>query len=206
MSNADDVFYRQFGAVLILIVVFALAAGYLANSIGGDALAKIKQNPNALNKRIAPIGTLVTADMAQPVAAATAAQPQATPAAKPAPASSAKAPAVPTAPAVAIVTPAAATPAPAATNSAPDDGVVGRKTYMTACFACHQMGVANSPKLGDNAAWSERAKKGLDALYTSGIKGKGNLMPAKGGNVSLSDDAVKAAVRYMLKEAGVNAG
>lgn len=184
MSNADDVFYRQFGVVLILICVFALAAGYLANLYGGDALEKISQSPNALIKRIAPVGTLVTAEAAKPAA----------PPAKAAPAKAA----APAKPVAAAVTASAA--------AAPSDGVIGEKTYKVACIACHQTGVANSPKLGDNSAWATRAQQGLEVLYISAIKGKGNLMPGKGGNASLSDDEVKAAVRYMLKEAGVAAG
>jgi len=40
-------------------------------------------------------------------------------------------------------------------------------------------------------------KAGRDALVASVVKGKG-AMPPKGGNASLSDDAVKAAVDYMV--------
>jgi len=189
VSNADDVFYRQFGVVLILICVSALAAGYLANLYGGDALEKISQSPNALIKRIAPVGTLVTAEAAKPAAPPAKAVP-----AKAAPAKAA----APAKPVAAAVTASAA--------AAPSDGVIGEKTYKVACIACHQTGVANSPKLGDNSAWATRAQQGLEVLYISAIKGKGNLMPGKGGNASLSDDEVKAAVRYMLKEAGVAAG
>ena len=42
-------------------------------------------------------------------------------------------------------------------------------------------------------------KTGNAALYTSALKGKG-AMPAKGGNTSLSDEAVKAAVDHMLAQ------
>jgi cytochrome c5 len=42
--------------------------------------------------------------------------------------------------------------------------------------------------------------QGKPALYNSALKGKG-AMPAKGGNATLSDDAVKAAVDYMLASA-----
>jgi cytochrome c5 len=37
----------------------------------------------------------------------------------------------------------------------------------------------------------------MDALYTSSLKGK-NAMPPKGGNVSLPDADVKAAVDYLV--------
>lgn len=62
---------------------------------------------------------------------------------------------------------------------------------------CHAAGVAGAPKLTDKAAWATRIAQGKDTLYTSSLKGKG-AMPAKGGNPSLSDADVKAAVDYMV--------
>ena len=62
---------------------------------------------------------------------------------------------------------------------------------------CHAAGVAGAPKLTDKAAWAPRIAQGKDALYSSSLKGKG-AMPAKGGNPSLSDADVKAAVDYMV--------
>ena len=73
----------------------------------------------------------------------------------------------------------------------------GEKVYKAACFACHDAGVAGSPKLGDKDAWTARIALGNDVLYTSAVSGKG-VMPPKGGNMGLSDDAVKAAVDYMV--------
>jgi cytochrome c5 len=60
-------------------------------------------------------------------------------------------------------------------------------------------GAAGSPKLGDKAAWEARIATGNDALYASALNGKG-AMPAKGGRADLSDDAVKAAVDYMVAQ------
>ncbi len=77
------------------------------------------------------------------------------------------------------------------------DNKEGEQTYKKACFACHDMGVAGSPKLGDKAAWTSIIAKGNEAIYHVALNGKG-AMPAKGGNMSLSDDAVKAAVDYMI--------
>ncbi len=72
----------------------------------------------------------------------------------------------------------------------------GKKTYDTACAACHAAGVAGAPKAGDKAAWAPRLKTGMNALYANALKGKG-AMPAKGGNAALADAEVKAAVDYL---------
>jgi cytochrome c5 len=76
----------------------------------------------------------------------------------------------------------------------------GKKTYKAACFVCHDAGVANAPKLGDKVAWAPRIALGIEALYNTSLKGKG-AMPPKGGRPDLSDDAVKAAVDYMVSKA-----
>lgn len=79
----------------------------------------------------------------------------------------------------------------------------GAGTYKMACAACHAAGVAGAPKVGDKAAWKDRIAKGADTLHTHAIKGfKGDkgYMPAKGGRADLSDDAVKAAVDYMVAQ------
>lgn len=82
-------------------------------------------------------------------------------------------------------------------------GADGKATYDSACMACHAAGVAGAPKVGDKANWGPRVAQGKDTLYTHAIKGfqgKAGFMPAKGGNASLSDDAVKAAVDYMVSQ------
>jgi cytochrome c5 len=70
------------------------------------------------------------------------------------------------------------------------------------CSACHGTGVLNAPKTGDKAAWAKLKATGLAALVGNAIKGK-NQMPARGGDPSLSDTEVKAAVELMLKQSGV---
>lgn len=98
------------------------------------------------------------------------------------------------APAAAAAAPMAA--APAAKPAAAD----GKKIYEAACIACHASGVANAPKLTDKAAWASRLAAGIDGLTKTVITGKG-AMPPKGGNASLADADIRAAVEYMVAQA-----
>jgi cytochrome c5 len=116
---------------------------------------------------------------------------------------------VPPAPQTAAPTPAPApeAAAPVAAPAAPAAGggnvAKGEDTYKKTCFACHDAGVAGAPKLGDKAAWGTRIAQGNDILYTHSIKGfqgKAGMMPPKGGNMTLSDADVKAAVDYMVAQ------
>ena len=75
----------------------------------------------------------------------------------------------------------------------------GKAVYSQTCAACHASGVANAPKLADKAAWEPRVRAGKDLLVVSVLKGKG-AMPPKGGNASLSEDDVRAAVDYIVTQ------
>jgi cytochrome c5 len=101
-------------------------------------------------------------------------------------------PAAPAAPA------AAATPAPAAPVAA--DNAQGKSVYNKTCALCHAAGVAGAPKPGDKADWAPRLAQGpevLDKHAIEGFTGSKGQMPARGGSATLTDDEVKAAVRYM---------
>ena len=91
----------------------------------------------------------------------------------------------------------------AATTTAQGDMAQGQKVYEANCKACHGAGIAGAPKLGDKAAWADRIAQGMDTLdknAINGFTGKTGTMPAKGGNASLSDAEVKAAVQYMVDQ------
>jgi len=97
---------------------------------------------------------------------------------------------------------AAAPAAEPAASAASGEAKSGEQVFNAACTACHSTGVAGAPKIGDKAAWESRVGQGMDNLVASAIKGKG-AMPPKGGNTSLSDAEVKAAIEYMLGKTGI---
>ncbi len=86
-----------------------------------------------------------------------------------------------------------------AATAAVVDHSKGEEVYKASCFACHDSGVAGSPKVGDKDAWTARIAAGAESMYTAAIKGKG-AMPAKGGNMSISDEDIKAAVDFMASK------
>lgn len=109
---------------------------------------------------------------------------------------------------LAIEAPPAATPAaPGASGeaapAAPARAMDPKMVYETACMACHGMGIAGAPKVGDKGAWGPRIAAGMPTLYKhaiEGLQGSVGYMPAKGGRADLSDDAVKSAVDYMVSQ------
>jgi len=88
--------------------------------------------------------------------------------------------------------------APQKKEPAPEKSA-GEKTYDTTCMACHLMGVAGAPKLGDKAAWTPRIAKGNDALNASVINGL-NAMPPRAGNPKLTDADIQQAVAFMVEK------
>ena len=88
--------------------------------------------------------------------------------------------------------------APAA---APNTG--GEKVFKSVCFMCHQTGAGGAPILGNKTDWAPRIAKGKPTLYKhalEGFTGNNGMMPAHGGNPSLKDDEVKAAVDFMVSK------
>jgi cytochrome c5 len=91
--------------------------------------------------------------------------------------------------------------APAADAAAmPTDG---KSVFDAACSACHGTGIAGAPRIGDKAAWASRIAQGmatLDKHALEGFQGQAGMMPAKGGRTDLADDAVRAAVEYLVAQ------
>ncbi len=84
-------------------------------------------------------------------------------------------------------------------------GDVGETVYKGLCVNCHGIAAMASmiPQSGDAPAWEARIAKGIDTLYENainGFTGDMGMMPAKGSNPALTDDEVKAAVDYMVKQ------
>ncbi len=90
-------------------------------------------------------------------------------------------------------------PPPIQAFNQPTTPANGEKVYRNGCFVCHDVGIANSPKPGDKAAWESRLRAGKQALYANVWNGKGQ-MPAKGGNPGLSAADIQAAVDWMLAQ------
>lgn len=76
----------------------------------------------------------------------------------------------------------------------------GEQVYQAQCAACHASGAAGAPKFGDAAAWGPRIKSGVEALWTSALKGKGNMGPQGGGD--FSDFEIQRAVVFMANNGG----
>ncbi|MHB8253009.1 MAG: c-type cytochrome [Acidiferrobacter sp.] len=86
--------------------------------------------------------------------------------------------------------------------------LTGRQVFDSTCHVCHSQGVAGAPRFADPAEWSKHLKKGITVLDKHAIDGYYgySFMPPKGGNESLTDGEVRAAVRYMVAAASGVAG
>lgn len=171
------------------VAVLLLIAYYIGSSseppAGSESLS-----PAAVDARVAPVGSAVVAASSQ----AAAQQNAASMSTAAAPAASATA-----------NTATAAAPAPAGSGAAAPVAVAkadGKALYESVCVACHGAGVAGAPKVGDKAEWAPIIAQGEAVLYDRaihGYTGKRGVMPPKGGS-NASDDAVKAAVDYMIAQ------
>ncbi|MGH1471653.1 MAG: c-type cytochrome [Cellvibrionaceae bacterium] len=77
------------------------------------------------------------------------------------------------------------------------DIVAGEEIVKGTCKACHASGINGAPILGNKKMWGPRVTQDVDTLVSHASNGFG-LMPAKGGNESLTDDQIRQAIKYML--------
>lgn len=82
----------------------------------------------------------------------------------------------------------------------------GAQVWDQNCRVCHGTGNFGTPKITGSKFWAPRIEQGLPVLFSHAINGflspSGGNMPAKGGNTDLSDEDVKAAVRFMVYHSG----
>lgn len=87
-------------------------------------------------------------------------------------------------------------------NSLAADAVKsGKQVYDVSCAGCHATGVLDAPKFGSKSDWEKREKQGLQVLIKHALTGFNN-MPAKGGNPTIKNEEIIAAVSYMLSQSG----
>ncbi len=102
----------------------------------------------------------------------------------------------------AAAAPAAPAAAPVAEKAPADPKLAaGKAVYDTNCAACHEAGMMGAPKPGDKAAWSARIPQGVETMAKksiAGFQGKVGAMPPRGGNATLTDEAVTNAVAFMV--------
>lgn len=173
MSNPDDsVFSRNSSLVLVGLLVVGVTAFALFKFVNHD-LQQTDEGSGQMAVNVSPVGEVNTGSEAVMVAGMqTAAEP------------------------------VAAGAATAATGASSDPG---KATYDKACFACHAQGIAGAPKYGDVAAWESRVAQGRDTLLQhalDGFTGQTGVMPARGGNPTLGDAEIGAALDYMLAAVG----
>lgn len=221
----DGAFVRTFSGVLIGLTVLAIVIFILALFVGGmdksTAMGRAELERERVAANLAPVAQLRVAEPApEPEPAPEVAEP----APEPEPAPEVAEPVVEPEPApeVAEVAPepepapdvAEPEEAPAVVEEVPAvvaaglaasaDPDAGSGTYNAYCAACHIAGVLNAPMAGSNEAWAPLfADRGFEGLHQNAINGV-NAMPARGGNPALSDDEIRDAIAYMLRDASVD--
>ena len=171
---SDHAFLKSFVGLIVALVALTVVLFVVAQIVGGKPSKTVESTADAkaVAERIKPVGEL-TVGAAQTAKLATASSN----------------------PLMDAIIPSA--------NAAGADDNKGKKIYDAACMVCHVAGVAGAPKLGDKANWAPRIAQGNDTLYShslKGFQGKAGMMPPKGGNMSLKDEDVKAAVDYMVSQ------
>lgn len=79
--------------------------------------------------------------------------------------------------------------------------LTGEKVYQQVCVACHATGVAQAPKVGDQATWKPLIAEGQATLTAHAWAGV-RAMPAQGGAPKLSLEEFARAVAWMARHSG----
>jgi len=80
----------------------------------------------------------------------------------------------------------------------------GKDIYKGYCATCHDRTTQGAPMPDDDIEWSMRARKGMQILMLHTIEGyKQYLMPPRGGCGNCSELELKAALEYILTQAGL---
>lgn len=102
---------------------------------------------------------------------------------------------------VALIMAAACMAVPATTQSAASPERSGKELVDQVCAQCHATGANGAPRIGDHAAWHQRASEGLTGLTKHAIAGL-RKMPPHGGKMDTSDLELERAITYMVNESG----
>ncbi|MCP5163186.1 MAG: cytochrome c5 family protein [Hahellaceae bacterium] len=84
-----------------------------------------------------------------------------------------------------------------ATDTVPESVLAGEAIFTGTCKVCHAQGINGAPIAGNAKMWAPRAAQGKATLLQHAIQGFG-MMPAKGGNDTLQESDLSAAIDYML--------
>lgn len=77
----------------------------------------------------------------------------------------------------------------------------GAEVYETTCSKCHGDGKDGAPVFGNRKQWGKLVREGLNDLVPTALIGI-RKMPARGGNLDLSDGEVARAVIHMTNAGG----
>lgn len=89
------------------------------------------------------------------------------------------------------------------TAASGSQAALGETVFNKMCIACHAANSVfpNAPRLTNTADWAPRIAQGRQVLVKHAIEGF-NTMPAKGGDATLSNEEVEAAVVWMANQSG----